>query len=1226
MRTHHLLINLALFSFLSFYCSGQTISLTGTVVDANTNEPIPFVSIGSFNAPIGTSSNISGEFVLKVDSLPQELVFSHINYERRSIRILENKPIVLELTPATKILDAITVQGRKRQNYITNLVLKARQNVLSKGRAKYGKAFYRQITQTDTVYSELFEIFYDTRFNAEGIMDWEIQEGRYAIGKTILTNKNFSLLSRIWTTIQPPTDDFIMPINRDVSRLYTFSIKEVLKIGFREVAVVNFVPVEGLSKPAFEGDVYIDIDNYDILKVKGKIRDDRINFIKLTSDGYWKNYEIQYELAYKDSEEGGLAMDYISVSHNFDYYLEDEFQFPVKTNSLLSFYDYYTPLKRKRLGGRVYFKFGDATLLDRLGYDKEFWEENEIVKRTPIEKEVIDAFESRKAFGTIYLNNQKQIVLERNDLTNDSTIVQLETSFRKTTKYQEKVYLHTDKPFYASGETIWYSAYVMNASTHKKAISSQVVYVDLADAEGNVLSHQMLEITAGRAKGDILLGEKLPPGSYYLRAYTQWMRNFPSRYFYHKEFLVVGKKSDEKEKAPLEPDFDIQFFPEGGDIVRGTILRIGFKAVNENGEGINIKGNVYSGDGQDVATFKSNDLGFGSFFLNPIKNDFYVKAKYQGEEKLFKLPEVKESGYSIRVDNSKENVIQISVQASADYEETDFYIIGQTRGRISFKGKGIINEGRASVEIPKSNLPNGIFQITLFDQQGFPTCERLVFILQDRAAEVQLSSSPRNFSEREKIDLSIDLNDAEGEPLKAAFSMSVTDQVQINKDTKDRSIQSYLLLESDMLGVVENPGYYFKDNERETLRDLDHLMLTQGWRRFTWMDVYNQRVPKLKYPAEYGVSFSAIVLDEASSKPKPFTDMNFLMLTKDDVYGGYFKTDQLGRVKFSDLDFYDSAAFVFSLRNPDKKKAPIKMLSNNTPAPEAQKKMPRLNNQISDEEELAKYLEYAKERKIINEAYRQNIKVLDEVYIEGKEETPAPLSIHGEPDAVIRPVDRNYNNVFQMISGQVPGVIVSSDNQIRIRGSLNPPLIVLDGVPLFFSKMGSGAAPPPPPVTDTNGQQQTANNTSVGPITSYASQTIMNIPPSDVDRIEILKGASTSIYGIFGGDGVVAIYTRTGVVNRDHQSKKETFVLKQNGFYTAREFYAPKYQLKKPEHGRPDHRATLYWNAEVKTNSKGQAKVSFYNSDLAEKIQIDIQGVTESGEVINYLISVGETK
>lgn len=632
---------------------GQSVEVKGKIMDAQSGELIPFVNIGVLNGRYGTSSNENGEFELKADSLPVELIFSHLNYEKRGIVVYNELEILVKLVPVSQVLDAITVRGRKRKGYIEKLVSKVYNKAIKSNDVQYGKAFYRQKSKNDSTYSELYEIFYDVKFSSQGLREWEVQEGRYAINlykvnKNQLVNRNFTLLSKILTTVQPPTDDVIMPIHPDLRERYSYELKEVRKLGDRDVAILEFIPLKYHEVPAFEGEVYVDINSYDVLRVKGKIVDDRLKFVKLSKGGFWKNYQIDYEIAFKD-EDSNLLLDYIRVDQSFDYYLENRFQFPVKTNSWLTFYEYYNPKRKKRLGGRLRFRKSDAAILDKMGYSKEFWEENSVVKRTPIEEEVIEAFESQRAFGTIYLNNQKQIVLERKDLLKDPFVNELRFNFSNTSKKQEKAYLHLDKPFYTAGEDIWYGAYLVDGASHKSNAESTVLYVELIDTDLKVISHQALKLENGQSRGDLHLPESLTTGKYRLRAYTNWMLNFDPSYFFDQEIAIYNATELPAEEIESEPDISIGFYPEGGDLVAGMINRVAFKVVDQSGKGVSAKGEIFNNENKSITKFESKHLGIGSFYFLPrLDENYYAKVEYQDLEEVFALPQMDSSGFVLK--------------------------------------------------------------------------------------------------------------------------------------------------------------------------------------------------------------------------------------------------------------------------------------------------------------------------------------------------------------------------------------------------------------------------------------------------------------------------------------------------------------------------------------------------------------------------------------------------
>ena len=104
---------------------------------------------------------------------------------------------------------------------------------------------------------------------------------------------------------------------------------------------------------------------------------------------------------------------------------------------------------------------------------------------------------------------------------------------------QEKAYLHTDKPYYIVGDTIWFKTYVTIGSKHQLSALSGAVYVELINEGDSIAQSLKLPLMAGMAKGSIVLSDTaIREGNYRLRAYTQWMRNAGPEYFYDRTFSV----------------------------------------------------------------------------------------------------------------------------------------------------------------------------------------------------------------------------------------------------------------------------------------------------------------------------------------------------------------------------------------------------------------------------------------------------------------------------------------------------------------------------------------------------------------------------------------------------------------------------------------------------------------------------------------------------------------
>lgn len=103
----------------------------------------------------------------------------------------------------------------------------------------------------------------------------------------------------------------------------------------------------------------------------------------------------------------------------------------------------------------------------------------------------------------------------------------------KTAKnYQEKVYLHTDKPYYYAGDSLFFKGYFAYGNPYLRDGLSEVLHVEVISNARDILLAKKFPIRDGIVVGDLLLPDSLDGEQYYLRAYTNWMRNYgPNQYF-----------------------------------------------------------------------------------------------------------------------------------------------------------------------------------------------------------------------------------------------------------------------------------------------------------------------------------------------------------------------------------------------------------------------------------------------------------------------------------------------------------------------------------------------------------------------------------------------------------------------------------------------------------------------------------------------------------------------
>ena len=786
---------------------------------------------------------------------------------------------------------------------------------------------------------------------------------------------------------------------------------------------------------------------------------------------------------------------------------------------------------------------------------------------------------------------------------------------------QEKVYLHFDKPYYMAGETMWFKGYLFDGVSHKIDSVSRVIYVDLIDeTQGKIISSRILKCI-GSTFGDIALPDSLIEGVYQIRAYTNYMRNYSEEFYFHQEFKVyqgsIKNRLTNTNAQKLTEVADVQFFPEGGNSVINLDSRIGFKALNMAGKGVNIQGFVLDNTKDTVVAFQSEHLGMGFFNYTPETQKTYTAFVRQndGKYQIFSLPNAYEQGFTMAVDNlsNKEKVkVFISNNSPKPADKTsEIIIVAHQRGQIVFMAKGNETQKSFGVSIPKSKiLYDGIVQITLMNAKGEPLCERLIFNNQNKQLNLKITPDKTNYKIREKVTVDLEATDAEGKPVEGNFSIAVTDASQVLADPYQENILTYLLLSSDvsnlsnadyysaLRGNIEQPAYYFGKENFNANRHLDMLMMTQGWRRFIWRNLMTDKEPKLNYFLETGLEVSGAAL---RPNGKIADKVTLTLMLKNDKQIPQFQmgvTDSVGRYSFYGLDFNDTTkVFVQGVKQGGGKNLEV-TINPQKPSPKVKIVKIPYNPMEFNAKDLADFLKRANDAIELEKKLKLNKdQMLQEVVVKAKKyEAPDPRTIYGQASNSIK-VDNvlcaGATSVFQMIQGRVAGVQVSPNGQggysVLIRGissftGSNEPLYLMDGMPVDASAFAA-------------------------------------INPCDVDKIDILKGADASIFGSRGSAGVIAILTKRGGNNYDYSKDPVSGVSiqKRMGYNIPREFYAPKYDVSIPDHVRPDFRSTLHWQPNIRTDAQGKATLTYWNTDAKATMKIIAEGVSNQG-----LVGVGK--
>ncbi len=752
----------------------------------------------------------------------------------------------------------------------------------------------------------------------------------------------------------------------------------------------------------------------------------------------------------------------------------------------------------------------------------------------------------------------------------------------------EKIYIHTDKPNYTSGDTIWFKAFLM--ADEKPSMLSSTIAVMLVNDSGRSISKLLLPVTNGGAEGSVTVPGFLPAGHYSLQAYTQYMRTYGSDVYYVKGFDIYNL-ADASTPATTIAIPRMEFFPESGNLIAGIENTVAYKSTDQFGFPMPATGHIKDIAGNTIMTFATEHDGMGKIILNPEAGKTYTAEMLyeKGSTEKFFLPTALASGLGLQVTDNEEEIYYSlnTTTLNNDIQKPAFLLVRHAneiiyRTTLSVKTKliGII---------PRKELPSGVSQITFYNKEGKPLCERLVFI---NKGEWQLIADLKTITQslvaKGKNVLQLQLQDT----TKGSFVASVIDaDYELGAPAMD-NIAAAFLLSQEMKGYVHQPAQYLLSNSDSTRYQADLLMMTNGWRRYNWTNVEGSRPPSPELEARKYITIEGDVYDKYSAKPITNTAITAIITNGKEVSDiTVIPVDDKGKFRLKNVIAYDSIRIEVIKLGNNIINASMRILSPNISS--AYTLLPK---KISYTQALAVLPQ--QQRQILADGIRVNEITLQGILLQSKRpRSPQEITedkytkgtlFRGDGirkvdfmnEAIVVPPG---NSVLQYLSnGQLMGVSEVSPGTYVLRGSRNftgyiPMQFYLNNFPTDVSQLSS-------------------------------------VLLSDV---AMMKLYSSNLLVSSANGGMLAIFTKD---HEDYQKKGGSRLypsLTVEGYTPIKEFYNPDYEQATADQSKPDTRSTLYWNPSIITDAQNRKfDISFFKNDNAKKLKLVITGFNENGKML----------
>lgn len=752
----------------------------------------------------------------------------------------------------------------------------------------------------------------------------------------------------------------------------------------------------------------------------------------------------------------------------------------------------------------------------------------------------------------------------------------------------EKVYLHIDRELYAPGDDIWFKSYLVSGINNTLIPGYKNIYVQLLSESGKLICTRLLLSKDGIAHGDISLPSDIEDGNYTVRAFTKYLLNFNAESYFHKKIIISGSKNSleivENETDTLPQNIDVSFLPEGGTFVLNAINHMAFKAIDGKGKGIAVKGKIVDESGEEVVSFRTEYKGMGEFIMMPQEGKTYFALIDDHPEFNYQFEPAKPDGIAMSY-KPDGNYLLFTINRNLKISTPKNYVLKATHKGIElFYSQFTINEFQHAQRLYKGLFPLGISKITILDELNNTVAERLVFVQNKNDKAVQIDLNKEDYKTREKVKLNVSSLLSPTDTITSTLSVSVVHEDYFSFDGNNQTIESFLLLDSDLKGSIESPASCFIDEEGISAeKKLDFVMKINGWRSYYWDDLEKFRGRMLHHFADYGLNIKGNVVKQWGGKP---VDNGKVIIGP---FSGSFlfeetRTDKNGFFSFDRLYLKDMAKIMINAEtNTGNKRNDIILEPQNFS--DTVFSLENLMKCCSEVNIPMKFYRENYYRQVAETEFRVKSGILlDEVQAIGQKVTgDGHFRLYSQPDVSLvvleEDIDR-YFNILDYLQGRVAGVDVVGE-EVRIRGAARNPLLIVDGIDTDWSDM-------------------------------------RNIPMGDIDKIEILKsGFGMSVYGSRGADGIIAVLTKMGKgewennwVRNIHGRITPSF----KGFQQPREFYSPKYSAENINDARPDYRPTLLWNPEVKVEN-GEAKIEFFTADNLARYHVFVEGISKNGRI-----------
>jgi len=359
--------------------------------------------------------------------------------------------------------------------------------------------------------------------------------------------------------------------------------------------------------------------------------------------------------------------------------------------------------------------------------------------------------------------------------------------------FNEAIVIITDSKLYIPGETIYCSFFSIERELSIISSLSSVVYVELLSQNKEIVAQVKASMHQGIGEARIRIPGDLDSDYYYLRAYSNYMKNFGPDFFGVKRLAVVNPFTHNTERFAnaAADDIIIKFYPESGDLIQGMPIRVVYTWNDDADNTFNLPGIITDSLGTEVATTRFLCKGMGYFDIIPTqKKSYFFHSKFNNKPLKLKLPKVLDEGGIIQFDSISGAHIYLSVKTSSR-NQMPLQLKVEQAG-INYTVLNAITSEDIQVKIPLASLPDGMVHFKLVDLNKKQLGNRFIYLAANKVINSQIKLTSDKYQSRDSVFVNVNTNLSNKQPVSA----SICAWISVSSANKQKTLPDLLKLEA----------------------------------------------------------------------------------------------------------------------------------------------------------------------------------------------------------------------------------------------------------------------------------------------------------------------------------------------------------------------------------------------------------------------------------------------